>query len=78
MSFLKKGKRAAAHKEIKQAENNLKEFTLRLNQMNYIYSHLIRDEEVTEENIENKIKDITDFKFTETELTMLKSDLCKS
>lgn len=78
MSFLKSGRKQSIRKSIKEGERALQDFNKTLMAMNSVYFKLKEDETVTEENIEEKIKEVSSYSFTQTHIDMLKRDICKS
>jgi two-component sensor histidine kinase len=78
-SMLKKGKRQQALKERKVQEKETKEvmdhFNKTLYSMNLVMSELVNDDTLTQENYQEKVSAITDFKFSEKQHGMLKREL---
>lgn len=76
-NMLRKGKRQYQKQLDKKLEKTKDMFHKTLLAMNHVYTHLKDDPTVNEENLERKIKDLTDFKFSVKQIEILKTDLFK-
>ena len=74
-NFLKKGKKANLRKIIKQTDKKVKEFNTILMLMNHVYYQLKDRTDLTKDNIDEEIKKISNYPFTEIQLNYLKTDL---
>lgn len=78
MSFMKKGLRENNKKTNKKIIEAVEDFNKILTAMNFTYHQLLKKDDLTEENIEDKIIEVCDFKFTSEHIQMLKDDLLKN
>lgn len=78
MSYLKKGRKASLIQERKKIHKEILSFNVIIKEMNKVYALLITDDTLTEENIEQKIKDSTTFKFNELQMDLLIKNLLKN
>lgn len=74
-NFLKKGKREHEKDLEKQTAKTMDMFNKTLMAMNHVFTILEKDTELTEANFEEKVKAITDWKFSERQLSILKRDI---
>jgi len=76
-NFFKKGNKESLRKYIKKSQKAFNKFNKSLLNMNHVYSVLVQRDDITEENLEEEIKKLTSYKFSEFELDLLKKDLCQ-
>lgn len=74
-NLLKKGKRQLAKQQKKDSKKAVARFQQTLAKMNEVYSKLMGDPFVTEENLLTKVKEISDFEFSDKQLAMLAKDV---
>lgn len=74
---MNKGKREDQRVTNKKIIDASKEFNKILMAMNTAYHVLLKDEEATKENIEEKLNNMMEFDFTPKQIQMLKDDLFK-
>lgn len=74
-SFLKKGKRQEQKDIDKKVAKVQDMFHKTLIAMNHVFTNLKDDPELTSENFEQKVKELTQWKFSEKQLNILKRDL---
>ena len=74
-NYLKKGKRQLKAEQAKNTKVAMARFQQTLMIMNETYHKLMGDPTVSLENFDNKVKEITDFNFTEKQYAMLYTDV---
>lgn len=82
-NFMKRQSKKAARESIRKSEQYMKEFNKALFQMNQVYYYLKekieREKEnkwnLTEENFQEEVQQITSYKFSEAQMAMLKQDI---
>lgn len=74
-SFLHKGKRALKKQQQKNTAEVMNTFQLTLESMNKVYHLLMNDTEVTQGNLKEKVKQYSDFNFSDKQIEMLETDV---